>query len=152
MNNMNTGIRNGRICNDPEVRNVGESQVASFTLAVNNKYKNKAGEWVKTSAFLSCEAWGKQAETIARFFAKGDPITIRESIKQDEWTDKNTGEKRSKLVFRVEEFWFEEGYNYQEHKWDDRKSKSEKPEKPEKQEKQQKREDAPSADEDTVPF
>lgn len=154
MNNMNTGIRNGRICNDPEIRQAGASQVASFTLAINNKYK-KNGEWVKTTAFLSCEAWGKTAETIAEYFKKGDPITIRESIKQDEWEDKNTGEKRTKLVFRVEEFWFEEGYDYKEHQWD-RKSKaegSEKVDKPAKASKAAKQEESQDATgEDNIPF
>ena len=113
---MNMGIRNGRLCGDPVLKEVGSSQVATFSIAVNGKYKNRAGESVKTTAFLNCEAWGKTAETIAKWFHKGAPITIRESIKQDEWADKNTGEKKTRLVFRVEEFWFEDGYDYQNPK------------------------------------
>ena len=70
---------------------------------------------------------------MSKWFSKGDAITIRESIKEDEWDDKNTGEKRTKLVFRVEEFWFEEGYDYQNHCWSERKPKGEKQEKQEEQ-------------------
>jgi single-stranded DNA-binding protein len=52
--------------------------------------------------FIDCEAWGKQAEFVSQYFAKGRPILIEGRLKLDQWEDKETKAKRSKHVVVVE--------------------------------------------------
>lgn len=98
----------GRLVAEPESRSVGDKQVVNFRLAVDRRYK-KGGESAKETAFLDCEAWDTGAETISKYLHKGDPIIVHASVKQEEWEDKNTGQKRSKLKFRVNSFEFVPG-------------------------------------------
>jgi single-strand DNA-binding protein len=99
----------GNLTRDPELVNfAGDKKVVKFGLAVNRRYK-KDGQQAKETSFLDCEAWATGAELIAKHFQKGSPIIVHGSIKQDNWTDKNTGDKRSKLILRVNEFEFVPG-------------------------------------------
>jgi single-strand DNA-binding protein len=47
---------------------------------------------------MNVEIWGKQAQIAADYVRKGSLVGITGSIKQDSWTDRTTGEKRTKLV------------------------------------------------------
>lgn len=99
----------GNLTRDPELTvTQGGKQVINFTVAVNRRYK-KGDEMVKDTAFLDCEAWDTGAELINKYFVKGDPIIIHASIKQENWEDKTTGQKRSRLKFRVNQFDFVPG-------------------------------------------
>lgn len=124
---MNLGIRQGNLVNEPELNKVNGTSVVRFTIAVNRKYKNREGEWVRKAAFIHCEAWDKGGEMIAQYFRKGDPIIIHEEITQDDWTDKNTGEKRSRLIFRVTRFDWVDGYDYEAHCWPGKEKKASAP-------------------------
>lgn len=99
---MNKTMQMGRLVRDPETRYVGEKAVVSFTIAVDRKFKKDGG---KQADFLKCEAWGKTAETIAKFFCKGKPIIVEGRLEQQEWTDKE-GNKKDKTVIVVESFDF----------------------------------------------
>jgi len=103
---INTGIYGGNLVRDPELRRTPNGvAVVKFDIAVNRTFK-RGTERAKETAFLPCEAWDKGAEVIAEHFKKGDYITVNTSVKQENWEDKATGGKRSKLVFRVNEFHF----------------------------------------------
>ena len=96
----------GNMTRDPETKPVGGSSVTSFTLATNRKYKTAAGEQREDAAFIDCESWGKQGEVIAQYFGKGKPILVEGEIRQDNWEDKESGGKRSKLKVSVTGFSF----------------------------------------------
>jgi single-strand DNA-binding protein len=96
----------GNLTRDVELRDVGSTKVGSFGLAVSEKWRAKDGTEKVETAFFDCEAWGKQAETIAKYFKKGTPITVITKAKMETWVDKATGGKRSKIKFRVEDFKF----------------------------------------------
>lgn len=102
---MNSCTFIGRLTRDPEVKELTNSTVANFGIALNRKFKNSGGEWVEEVTFIEVEAWGKQAEIIGQYLTKGSKIAINASVKQDTWDDKD-GNKRSKLKFRVNEFEF----------------------------------------------
>lgn len=102
---MNNCIFIGRLANTPELRDAGDTKVANFSIAVNRKYKSN-GELRDEVSFLDMVAWDKGAETIAKYFDKGDSIILYCSAKQEVWEDKDTSKKRSKVVFRVERFEF----------------------------------------------
>lgn len=104
---MNIVIIMGNLTRDPELKHTGSNQaVANFSVAVNEKWTDKSGEKKERVAFIDCEAWGKTAENIAKFFQKGKPIIVEGRLKQETWDDKATGAKRSKLVVTVDTFHF----------------------------------------------
>lgn len=102
---MNKCHFTGRFTADPVVKKVGDNQtsVLNFTLAITRKFKKSGtGELGKQVNFLNFEAWDSGAETIARDFQKGDPITVHASARSYTW--EKDGVKHDKTVFRVEEF------------------------------------------------
>lgn len=100
----------GRLVADPEVRtfNSGAKKV-SLRLAINGRsFKNKdTGEYETKVAFVDFAAWEKRADAIEKHFKKGDVIVVPDaSIEQENWEDKATGQRRSKLVFTINRFEF----------------------------------------------
>lgn len=97
----------GNLTRDPELRVTPKgSAICQFGLAVNKKWKDDSGQEREDVTFIDVEAWGKQAEVVAKYFTKGKPIYIRGSIKQDTWEDKQTGQKKSKHKIVLERFEF----------------------------------------------
>jgi single-strand DNA-binding protein len=97
----------GNLTRDVELRHLANSQaVAKFGMACNRKWKSPEGETREEVMFIDCEAWGKTAEFMAQFFAKGRPVLIEGRLKLDQWEDKETKAKRSKHVVVVDSFHF----------------------------------------------
>lgn len=97
----------GNLTADPETRTTPSgSNVTSFSIAVNRRYRNRDGEQQEEVSYIGCTAWGPQGETIARYFTKGRQILISGRLRQDRWQDKETGKNRSSLSVVVEEFSF----------------------------------------------
>ena len=87
----------GRAGRDPEVGYFESGGVvANFTLAVNRRRREDEPDW------SNLEVWGKQAQVAADYIKKGSLIGINGSFKVDRWTDRNTGEERTKPVVRVD--------------------------------------------------
>ena len=87
----------GRAGRDPEVRYFESgSVVANLTIAVNRRSRNEEPDW------FNLEILGKQAQVAADYVKKGALLGISGSYKVDTWTDRNTGEGRSKPVVRVD--------------------------------------------------
>jgi single-strand DNA-binding protein len=87
----------GRAGRDPEVRYFESgSVVANLTLAVNRRSRDDEPDW------FNLEIWGKQAQVAADYVKKGALLGIIGSLKLDRWTDRATGEERSKPVVRVD--------------------------------------------------
>ena len=82
MYNNCTGF--GRLTADPELKNVGESQVANFTVATDTGYGER-----KATLFMKCAAWGKQAELVNGSFKKGSKILVAGEIQPKNWENKN---------------------------------------------------------------
>ena len=74
----------GRLTADPEYREVGESQVANFTIATDTGYGER-----KATLFTKCAAWGKQAELINGSFKKGNRILVTGEMQPKNWENKN---------------------------------------------------------------
>ena len=116
---MNKCLFTGNLTRDPELKTLQDgTKVVNFGLAVNRPYK-KGNERMNEVAFLDLEAWAQGAETIAKYFSKGEPITVEASVKMDSWDDATTGQKRSKLKFRVTEFWFIPKFQYKNSQRDE---------------------------------
>lgn len=105
--NLNKVILAGNMTRDVEAKTIASgTTVAQFGLAINRKWKNAAGEAQEEVTFLDCEAWGKTAELIAQHFGKGKPIFVEGRLKLEQWDDKQSGAKRSKVKVVVESFQF----------------------------------------------
>jgi len=87
----------GRAGHDPEVRYFESGKVnAKFTLAVNRRSRDDQPDW------FPLEIWGNQAQVAADYVRKGSLLGITGSFKLDRWTDRTTGEERSKPVINVD--------------------------------------------------
>jgi len=95
----------GNLTRDPEIRNAGSTTVASFGVAVNERYKDRDGKWTDKTTFVDCECWGNRGDALARYLGKGDPIFIEGRLQLDQWQDQQ-GNNRSKLKVRVDNFEF----------------------------------------------
>ena len=69
--------------------------VTDIGLAVNERRKNQAGEWVEDTQFIDVTLWGRTAEVAAEYLKKGSPILIEGRLKLETW--ESDGQKRSKL-------------------------------------------------------
>lgn len=97
----------GNLTRDPELRYTPKGQaVVKIGMAVNRRYTTEAGEQREEVTFVDVEGWGKMAEVIGDNLKKGSPIFIEGRLKLDQWEDKGTGDKRSKLKVSMESFQF----------------------------------------------
>lgn len=107
MASFNKVILLGNLTRDPELRYTPKGQaVARLGLAVNRSYKTDTGETREEVTFIDVDAWGKQAELIGQYLRKGSPLFMEGRLKLDQWDDKNTGQKVSKLRVVMENFQF----------------------------------------------
>ena len=106
MPNYNKVILMGNLTRDPEVREVSGNTIARLGLAGNRSWRNKEGQQQEETVFVDVDAFGRQAETIAQYLKKGRPIMIEGRLKLDQWEDKQTGQKRSKMGVVLDRFEF----------------------------------------------
>lgn len=65
----------GRLVRDPEIKNTTTGKaVANFTIAVDRRFKNQDGQ--KEADFIPIVAWGKTAEFISQYIAKGRQVSV----------------------------------------------------------------------------
>jgi len=97
MASYNRVILLGNLTRDPELRYIPSgTAVTEITLAVNDRRKNAAGDWVEETAFIDVTLWARTAEVACEYLSKGSPILIEGKLKRDTW-ETPEGEKRSKL-------------------------------------------------------
>ncbi len=106
MANFNKVILVGDLTRDIEVRYTqGGLAVAKMGMAINRKYKQ--GEEAKeTTCFVDLTAFGRQAEVLKEYVAKGSPLFVEGRLEYSTWEAKEGGGKRSKLEVIVENFQF----------------------------------------------
>ena len=89
----------GNLTRDPQVRFFADERaVADFGLAINRRYREKgSGEVKEETTFIDVETWGRQAELVGQYLSKGRNCMIEGSLKLDQWEDKASGAKRTKI-------------------------------------------------------
>ena len=107
MASYNKVILIGNLTRDPELRYTPKGMaIVKIGLAINRTWKNEAGETKEEVTFVDVDAFGRTAENIGQYFKKGRPILIEGRLKLDQWDDKQSGQKRSKLGVVLENFQF----------------------------------------------
>lgn len=103
---LNNCTIQGRLTRDPELRyTASNTPVASFTLAVDRSRKNANGEY--DTDFIGCTAFGKTAEFVKNWFAKGMMAIVVGRIQSRNWEDRN-GNKRTSIEINANEVLFGE--------------------------------------------
>jgi len=107
MANFNKVILAGNLTRDPELRYTPKgTAIAKIGMAINRTWKNETGETKEEVTFVDVDAFGRQAEVIAQYMKKGRPLLVEGRLKLDQWEDKNTHQKQSKLKVVLEGFSF----------------------------------------------
>lgn len=110
MANLNKVTLIGRLTRDPEIKSFSNGgKVANVGFAVNNRKKNQqSGQWEDVPVWLDLKAFNRetgrkladQIETVK----KGQQIYVEGHLVLEEWTGKDDGAKKSKLVIYVDDF------------------------------------------------
>lgn len=87
----------GNLGRDPELRYTTQATpVCSFTVATNEKRKDRAGETQDFTTWFRVTLWGRQAETASQYLTKGRQVYIEGRLRLEEYTDRE-GNKRQSL-------------------------------------------------------
>lgn len=106
MASFNKVILMGNLTRDPEMRvTPSGNSICKLGLAVSRTYSTRDGERREETTFVDIDAFGRQAETIAKYMRKGRPIMIEGRLRLDQW-ETSDGQKRSKLGVILENFQF----------------------------------------------
>lgn len=145
MNNINII---GTMVRDLELKYLPSgTAVGSFAIAVNQDYKNQAGQKVEKTSFFDVKVVGKQAETINQYFHKGSRIGITGSLEQETWSAQD-GTNRSRVIIKLENF------SFIDRKSDNQNSQGQNNQKQQRQQPTQRNEYVPEfdVDDESIPF
>jgi single-strand DNA-binding protein len=98
---MTTLTITGNLTADPELKFTPQGvAVASFTLVSSKSSKNEiTGQWEnKDVTFWNIKCWKKLAENVSESLRKGMSVVVVGTAVQENWDDKATGAKRSKIA------------------------------------------------------
>lgn len=100
---MNSCVMVGRLTKEVDFRVNGDKSTAKFTIAVNREFKNPQGNY--DADFINCTAFGKRAETIQKYFTKGQQVCVKGPWRTGSY-DAQDGTKRYTNELLVEGFTF----------------------------------------------
>ena len=84
----------GNLGKDPELRYTPQgAAVCSFSMATNEKRKDKSGEFQDITTWFKVTLWRNQAETAAKYLTKGSPVYIEGRLRIEEWTDRDNNRR-----------------------------------------------------------
>ena len=92
---VNKVILIGNLGKDPEVKYTPQgTAIARFSLATNERYKDKQGEWQDRTEWHNIVAWQRLAEIVGEYVKKGSKLYIEGRLTTNSWEDQKTGEKK----------------------------------------------------------
>ena len=105
MANFNQWIGMGNLTRDPQLSYTpNQTPVVEFGLAVNHKWKGEDDSQKEEVLFIECQAYGKRAEVINKYFKKGKPIFVQGRLKQERWEKDGTTHSRIRVMVDKIEF------------------------------------------------
>jgi len=85
----------GNLGKDPEVKYTPQgTPVAKFTLATNERYKDKEGQWQDRTEWHNVVLWQRLAEIAGEYLKKGGKVYIEGRLQTHSWDDKTSGQKK----------------------------------------------------------
>ena len=100
---VNKVILVGNVGKDPEVKYTPSgTPVAKFSLATNEKYKDRSDEWQERTEWHNIVAWQRLAEIVGEYVKKGAKLYIEGKLQTSSWEDRESGTKkyRTEIVAR----------------------------------------------------
>lgn len=100
---VNKVILVGNVGADPEVKYTPSGiPIGKFSLATNERFKNKSGEWQDRTEWHNIVAWQRLAEIVGEYVSKGSKVYIEGKLQTSSWGDQRSGEKkyRTEIVAR----------------------------------------------------
>ena len=92
---VNKVILVGNLGKDPEIKYTPSGvPVAKFSLATNERFKDKNGEWQDRTEWHNIVAWQRLAEIVGEYVKKGSKLYIEGKLQTSSWEDKQSGEKK----------------------------------------------------------
>jgi len=98
--NLNVVCLVGNISKDIEKNYYNDLCIVKFSIAINSSRKVD-NQWQDVASFFDITYIGKLAESISPYLKKGTQVAIQGELKQDRWTDKETGSNRSKIYIQA---------------------------------------------------
>lgn len=93
----------GNLVRAPELRYTPQgTAVCDLSIAINRTYTETDGTKKEEVTYVDIVCWSKFAEIAGKYLKKGSQVLISGRLHQDSWIDKNTGQKRSKIVVVAE--------------------------------------------------
>ena len=84
----------GNLGKDPELRYTPQGDaVCSFSMATNERKKDKSGEFQDVTTWFKVTLWRRQAENASKYLSKGSPVYIEGRLQMEEWTDRDGKER-----------------------------------------------------------
>ena len=85
----------GNLGKDPEVKYTPQgTPVAKLTIATNERFKDKDGEWQDRTEWHNVVLWQRLAEIAGEYLKKGGKVYIEGRLQTRSWDDKTTGQKK----------------------------------------------------------
>lgn len=101
MRSVNKVILIGNVVRAPDIVQINEgTEVAKFTIAVNEYYKKNDGTEMQLTSYIDCEVWGGLVKVVKNYLSKGSRVYVEGSIRMDRWEDVD-GNNKVKFKIRV---------------------------------------------------
>jgi single-strand DNA-binding protein len=98
----------GRLTRDPELRHSRSGDaIASLRIAVNSRARGDGGEWTDKPNFFDVSVFGRQAETVSNYMAKGRRIGIDGRLQWREWETQDGSKRQSVEVVANDVFFLD---------------------------------------------
>lgn len=100
---VNKVILVGNVGKNPEVKySPSGTPVAKFSLATNERFKDRNDQWQDRTEWHNVIAWQRLAEIVGEFVAKGSKIYVEGKLQTSCWEDGQSGERkyRTEIVAR----------------------------------------------------
>lgn len=109
MASLNKVLLMGNLTRDPELTYTpGGAAICKFGIAINRRFSQN-GQDKEETCFLDIVVWGKQAETASRYLQKGAGVFIEGRLTYEQWEEKDTQKKRSRITVTAERVQFLNG-------------------------------------------
>ena len=96
----------GNLGRDPELSYTPQgTAVCKFSVATNERRRDKAGEQQDITTWFRVTVWGKQAENVSRYLSKGRKVFVEGRLHVEEWTDRE-GKARQSLEVNASDVQF----------------------------------------------
>ena len=101
MPSFNRVIVMGNLTRDPDVRTVGVNavKVCRFSLALNERRRDRSGNLIECPVFVEVDAWEKLGELCGQYLRKGRSVLVEGRLQSDVW--EKDGVKIQKLKIRA---------------------------------------------------